>query len=227
MHYPEGKVLVFAKAPLPGRVKTRLAPAYGDRGAAQLYRLMLRESLSKAVGLAPLELWCAPSARHAFLRSCAQEVGAKLRVQRGSDLGMRMYGALAEALEDAPWALVVGSDCVSLSRADLDVACAQLHHGKEAVLGPAEDGGYVLFGLRRIDKGLFRPIRWSNPRVLVVTRQRLLRFHYDWAELPTRWDVDSPEQVRRWRLSREKSRWCSDRTSGFRTNGAGAGKLSI
>jgi hypothetical protein len=227
MHYPEGKLLVFAKAPQPGQVKTRLASVYGDRGAAQLYRLMLRECLTKAAGLAPLELWCTPSKRHAYLHTCAQEVGATLRVQKGPDLGMRMYSALAQALDDSPWALVVGSDCVSLSRADLDVACAKLHHGKEAVLGPAEDGGYVLFGLRRIDKGLFRLIRWSNPRVLAQTRQRLLRLHYDWAELPTRWDVDTPKQVRRWRLNREKSRWCSDRTLAFPTSGAGAEKLSI
>ena len=212
MHYPDGKLLVFAKAPLAGQVKTRLAPVYGSRGAAQLYRLMLRECLEKAAGLAPLELWCTPSTRHSFLRTCAHEVGATLRVQRGRDLGMRMYRALAGALESAPWAVLIGSDCVSLRRADLDVACATLRHGKEAVLGPAEDGGYVLFGLRRIDKGLFRPIRWSNTRVLAQTRQRLLRFHYDWAELPARWDVDTPDQVRRWRLNQGTSRWCSDRT---------------
>jgi len=224
MHYPRGKFLIFAKSPLPGRVKTRLAPTYGERGAAQLYRLMLRESLIKAAGLAPLELWCSPDVRHAYLRTCAQEVGATLRVQKGPDLGMRMYRALAQALETAPWAVLMGSDCVSLRRTDLDVACATLDRGKEAVLGPAEDGGYVLIGLRRIDKGLFHPIRWSDPRVLTQTRQRLLRFHYDWVELPERWDVDTPKQVRRWRFSQGSSRWCSDRTSGSPTNGRGAVK---
>ena len=115
MHYPMGKLLVFAKAPLPGQVKTRLARTYGKRGAAQLYRLMLRECLAKASGLAPLELWCTPSKRHSYLHTCAREVGAALRVQRGADLGMRMHGALAQALGDAPWALVlIGSSMAKM-----------------------------------------------------------------------------------------------------------------
>ena len=227
MHYPEGKLLVFAKAPLAGQVKTRLAGTYGERGAAQLYRLMLRETLTKAVGLAPLELWCTPGKWHSYLHTCAREVGATLRVQKGGDLGVRMHGALTHALEDAPWAIVVGSDCVSLSRADLDVACAALHRGKQAVLGPAEDGGYVLLGLRRIERGLFRTVRWSGSGVLVQTRNRLSRLRYDWVELPTRWDVDTPREVRRWRLNRETSRWCSGRTAAFPTSGAGEERLSV
>ena len=128
-----GRILVFARAPYPGRVKRRLIPVYGKRGAARLYRLMLRDTLDTVTGLAPLELWCEPNTRHAFLRDCARQAGAELRVQRGRDLGERMYHAFDDALRSAPWALVVGSDCVSLSNADLDFACTALEQGRDAV----------------------------------------------------------------------------------------------
>jgi rSAM/selenodomain-associated transferase 1 len=209
MHYPHGRLLLFAKPALPGRVKTRLARRYGKRGAAQLYRMMVRETLEKLQGLAPLELWCVPGGRDSFLRRCARAHQARLATQCGDDLGQRMHRAFAEALRSASWALIVGGDCVSLRRADVDLACASLEHGRDAVLGPAEDGGYVLLGLRRVEAGLFRAIPWGGPRVLATTRRRLAALGYHWAELPLRWDTDRPEDVRRWKLSRRSSRWCS------------------
>ena len=209
--YPQGRILVFARAPHPGQVKSRLIPKYGKRGTAQLYRLMLRDVLRTMKGLAPMQLWCSPNASHAYLRDSAREANASVHVQKGADLGQRMFSALESTLNEAPWAIVVGSDCVSLSPSDMDVACASLQHGKSAVLGPALDGGYVLFGLRRLEKGLFQPMPWGTDRVLAKTRQRLLRFDYDWAELPVRWDADLPREVRRWQVIRGNSRWSNDK----------------
>jgi len=209
--YRRGRILVFARAPYPGQVKRRLISAYGKHGSTQLYRLMLLDTLRTVSGLAHLELWCQPSTSHPFLHYCAHQVGAQLKVQRGRDLGLRMYHALRRSLEEAPWALVVGSDCVSLRKTDLDLACATLEHGKDAVLGPAQDGGYVLLGLRRLEKGLFAPMPWGTDRVLGKTRQRLARFDYSWSELPLRWDADRPADVRRWLAIRGSSRWRNDR----------------
>jgi hypothetical protein len=207
-----GRILVFARAPYPGRVKRRLIPVYGKRGAARLYRLMLRDTLGAVTGLAPLELWCEPNTNNAFLRDCARQAGAKLRVQRGRDLGQRMYHAFEDVLRTAPWALVVGSDCVSLSRPDLEFACAALDQGRDAVLGPAEDGGYVLLGLRRPERALFQFMPWGTCQILARTRRQLARLDYDWTELPLRWDADRPREIRRWRAIRGSSRWRSDRT---------------
>lgn len=211
LRYSKGRILVFARAPYAGQVKRRLIPAYGKRGSTQLYRLMLLDTLRTMSGFAPLELWCQPNATHPFLHYCAGQVGARLRIQRGRDLGQRMYHALQLSLVEAPWALVVGADCVSLRNADLDLACATLEHGKDAVLGPAQDGGYVLLGLRRLEKGLFAPMPWGTDKVLSKTRQRLKRFHYAWSELPLRWDADRPGDVRRWLAIRGSSRWRNDR----------------
>jgi hypothetical protein len=108
-----------------------------------------------------------------------------------------MNRALGEALKTSAVALVIGGDCVSLDGDDLRFALAALAAGHDAVLGPAEDGGYLLIGLRHPRPGLFRNIHWGGPRVLAATRRRLAREGLSWVELPTRWDVDRPADVRR------------------------------
>jgi rSAM/selenodomain-associated transferase 1 len=209
MHYPRGRILIFAKPARPGLVKTRLAGRYGELGAAQLYRMMLRETLQKLEGLAPVEFWVAPGRLDFFLRDRARAHGAGLASQHGRDLGERMHRAFNATLKSANWAVIIGGDCVSLRRSDLDLACASLEHGRDAVLGPAEDGGYVLLGLRRVEGSLFRGVPWGGPRVLKYTRRRLAALNYRWSELPLRWDVDRPADVRRWQLSRGSTRWCN------------------
>ncbi|HXH01978.1 MAG TPA: TIGR04282 family arsenosugar biosynthesis glycosyltransferase [Candidatus Competibacteraceae bacterium] len=201
MRYPAGRILVFAKAPRPGRVKTRLARRYGKRGATRLYRELLRERLAglARAGLCPVELWVADERGHPFFARCRREFGVSLHRQHGTDLGRRMDHALRAALRRGEYALLIGGDCASLTVGDLAQALDALAQGREAVLGPAEDGGYVLLGLRRARPALFRGIRWSTPRVLPATRARLHRAGLDWVELPTRWDVDRPTDVRRLR----------------------------
>jgi hypothetical protein len=203
MEFPQARLLIFAKAPLAGRVKTRLARCYGPRGAAALYRAMLARTLRMATeaDLCPIQMWCAPDFQHGFFASCRRDYGVALRVQSGQDLGARMNRALREALKTATFALIIGGDCVSLDADDLRFALAALAAGKDAVLGPAEDGGYVLIGLRRPRSGLFGNIHWGGPRVLAATRRRLAREGLSWVELPARWDVDRPADVRR--LKRE------------------------
>ncbi len=206
MTYRSGCIVVFAKAPIPGAVKSRLVPVYGKRKAAELYRQMLLETLAKAAGLTSLELWCSPNPRHPFLHRCAKTFGARCETQQGRDLGSRMHRAFANVLRRHRWAIIVGSDCVSLSRSDLDVACATLARGSAgAVLGPAADGGYVLLGLRSPDPSLFHGIPWGSDRVLGATRRRLGIGGYDWKELPVRWDADRPDDVRRWMDERRRS----------------------
>ena len=196
--YPRGRILVFARAPVAGKVKRRLIPAYGKYGAARLYRSMLQQTLSHTTGLAAVELWCQPDCRVPYLRVRARQAGIVLRAQRGADLGARMHFALRKALSEAAWAIVVGSDCVSLQREDFRRACDLLEQGREAVLGPAEDGGYLLLGLRRVEAELFRSMPWGTGRVLSRTRRRLRRLGVDFEELPMGWDADRPADVRRW-----------------------------
>jgi rSAM/selenodomain-associated transferase 1 len=194
---PDCPILVFAKAPVPGQVKTRLIPAVGPAGAALLHEWLCRQTLKTATtaGVGPVELWCAPSVEHGFFRRCAEEFRVGLHNQAGCDLGERMAHALAETLGRAPRALVVGTDCPGLTAEDLGRAAAVLAQGADAVISPAKDGGYVLLGTRRFAPELFRDIPWGSARVLEETRARLRALGWNWKELPERWDVDRPEDL--------------------------------
>lgn len=196
--------MVFAKAPVPGRVKTRLAKRYGERGAASLYRKLLRQTLAKATAapFCPVQMWCAPTTRHAFFTACRREYDVELRMQQGADLGQRMAHAFARVLSEHTYALLIGGDCASLETADFGTALAALEQGKAAVLGPAEDGGYLLIGLRRPCHALFRGMDWDGRRVMAATRRRLQRAGLTWLELPRGWDVDRPADVRRFKRLR-------------------------
>ncbi|MFZ1642646.1 MAG: TIGR04282 family arsenosugar biosynthesis glycosyltransferase [Candidatus Contendobacter sp.] len=201
--FPDARLLIFAKAPVPGRVKTRLAGRLGTRGAAVLYEKLLRRTLRIAhtARLCPIELWCAPDTRHGFFVACRREYDARLRRQCGGDLGRRMNHALNRTLTDDHQAVLIGGDCASLGGAELRTAFGLLAAGHAAVLGPAVDGGYVLIGLSRPCPTLFQGIAWSTPTVLAATRRRFGRAGVNWAELPLGWDVDTPADLRRLRRS--------------------------
>ncbi|MEI2783936.1 MAG: TIGR04282 family arsenosugar biosynthesis glycosyltransferase [Candidatus Competibacter sp.] len=206
--FPDARLLIFAKAPVPGRVKTRLAGRLGAGGAAALYRRLLRQTLAMACSsrLCPVELWCAPDARHGFFAACRREYGVRLRRQGAGDLGQRMSHALDRALAESGRAVLIGGDCASVGAAELRAAFDHLAAGRAAVLGPAADGGYVLVGLRRPCPALFRGVAWSTATVLETTRRRLKRVGLDWAELPVGWDVDTPADLRRLRRLQKPSR---------------------
>lgn len=193
------RVLVFAKAPIAGRVKTRLLPALGAEAVAALHRQLVRQTLAAAVeaGIGAVELWCAPSPDHPFFEACRAQFGVGLRDQRAGNLGQRMARALRSALRDSPYAIVIGSDCPALTPDDLRQAAAALQQGFDAVLGPAEDGGYVLLGLAGYAARLFENIAWGRASALAETRRRLGELRWRWHELPVRWDVDRPEDYAR------------------------------
>ena len=193
------RIVVFAKAPEPGKVKTRLIPALGEAGAAALHRRLVMHSLRAAqeADLGPVELWCAPDTRHAFFAECERGFGVSLHSQCEGDLGARMRRALEEVLGRAERAILVGSDIPALSAQYLRDAERALSGARDVVIGPAEDGGYVLIGLKRSDPELFRDIPWGEPEVLAETRGRIAALRWRCFELPALWDVDRPEDLER------------------------------
>lgn len=190
-------VMVFAKA--PGEAKTRLIPALGAAGAAALHRQLVMNCLRAAIDaqLGPVELWCAPDAGDPFFRECERRFGVSLRSQGQGDLGARMQGAFDAALARASRAILVGSDIPALSAQYLRDAERALAGGDDVVIGPAEDGGYVLIGLSRCDPELFREIPWGGPEVMAETRRRIVALAWRLSELPALWDVDRPEDLGR------------------------------
>jgi rSAM/selenodomain-associated transferase 1 len=193
------RIVVFAKAPEPGKVKTRLIPALGEAGAAALHRRLVMHSLRAAqeADLGPVELWCAPDTRHAFFAECERDFGVSLHSQCEGDLGARMRRAIETILERAKRAILVGSDIPALSAQYLRDAERALSGARDVVIGPAEDGGYVLIGLERSDPELFRDIPWGEPEVLAETRGRIAALRWRCFELPALWDVDRPEDLKR------------------------------
>jgi rSAM/selenodomain-associated transferase 1 len=195
------RILVFAKAPVPGEVKTRLIPALGAAGAAALHERLVGQTLATAAAAAtgPVELCCAPDVSHPVLAAFARAHGATLAAQGPGDLGDRMHAAFERALAGAPAAIVIGCDCPALTPHHLREAAAALAGGDDAVLAPAADGGYVLIGLARVARTLFDRICWGGPHVLEDTRRRLAALGWRWRELATLWDVDRPEDLMRLR----------------------------
>jgi rSAM/selenodomain-associated transferase 1 len=187
------RLLVFARAPQPGRVKTRLIPALGAAGATAVYRQLLQRTLAHAAALPGIvtELWWDGAAAGAAPGRCA---GLAERQQQGRDLGARMAHALEQALRRAPAAVLIGSDCPDCDADYLQAAFAALRD-HDAVLGPALDGGYVLIGLKRHAPQLFSAMPWGTDRVLDQTRARLRALGWRWHELAVRRDVDRPEDL--------------------------------
>lgn len=195
----EPRIVVFAKAPEPGTVKTRLIPPLSPDNAAGLHARLVKRALSTARTAAPgmIELACAPDADHPFFRYCGVRYGAVLKSQVQGDLGARMLAAAQRVLAGGNAVILIGSDCPALTHEHLRAASHALRHGQDAVIAPAEDGGYVLLGLTRTDQVLFRDIAWGSAQVMAATRQRLDALGWRWSELETLWDVDRPEDYER------------------------------
>ncbi len=188
---------ILAKAPIPGRAKTRLIPALGPEGAARVHARLLRDTLEVACAALPpgrITLWTALDHAHPLFLELAERHGITLRAQPEGDLGERMHCALAQA--GGP-AMVIGSDCPALTPALLGT-CAERLQDHEAVCLPAEDGGYALIGARRPDPRLFEAIAWGTERVMAETRQRIAALGWRLACPATVRDLDRPEDLRRW-----------------------------
>lgn len=194
---PAVRVIVFAKAPLPGRAKTRLIPALGADGAARLAARMLDDTLAAArdANLGVVELCVAPNASHPAWRKVAIPAGIVLTSQGDGDLGARMSRAAARAIAGGEAVLLIGTDCPQMSPGVLRAA-AQALHGTDTVLHPSSDGGYVLLGLARFDARLFTRIAWSTSSVAATTIARIRALGWSMTLGATFDDIDVPDDLR-------------------------------
>ncbi len=193
---------VFARAPVAGACKTRLIPALGAEGAAILHGRLVRHCLqvarewSTSTPDGRVELWCAGEPSHPFFADCVRDFGVVLREQTGAGLGARMWLALCGALAAGELPVLVGTDCPWLTRDDIADAFDQLRYA-DAVFGPAEDGGYVLTGLKRAVPELYAGIPWGSGKVMSATHAAAIRVRANLSALRKLPDIDSPEDVRR------------------------------
>ena len=201
-------VLAFSKAPVPGTVKTRLLPALNENEAARLYRELVVRTLdtvtdSRIAGWR-VQLWCTPVTDHPFFVECRDKYGVELQLQARGDLGVRMHAAIAAAMTESDSVLLIGCDCPELQLADLVKARQELRLDADVVLGPSEDGGYYLIGMKTPQALLFQDIPWGGPTVLDVTRGRLRGRGLRSYELPLRWDLDDMVDLQRYRQMQER-----------------------
>lgn len=198
MQYPSARLLIFAKAPEPGQAKTRLVAVLGAQGAAALAKWLLLDTIERIASaeLAPIELWCWPDPDHPLFLAMEGRCGLSRHRQEGRDLGERMLTAARSALGRSAAVLLLGTDCPALGHAELNAALGALGN-HDAVLGPVDDGGYALLGLKRAAPSLFATIPWGNDSVVALTRARMQALGWSWWELPRLWDLDRPADLMR------------------------------
>jgi rSAM/selenodomain-associated transferase 1 len=187
-------IAILAKAPLPGLAKTRLAPALGADGAANLQARFIERAVTtaQAAAVGPVTLWVAP--HHPAFQTISALFGVPLVEQPDGDLGARMLAAIAAA--NGP-AMVIGTDCPALTPDHLRAAARSLADGVDVVIVPVEDGGYALIGMRRPQPALFAGLTWSTDTVMAETRRRLTRLGLSWREPARLWDIDEPADLAR------------------------------
>ena len=191
-------LLVFTRTPDPGSVKTRLLSVMDAQRAVTIQADLLQRTLETARASAAdnIELWCTPTTQHPVLLELEDRFSLTLRSQAGAGLGERMCFAMEQALQVYRHVALVGSDCMDLAAADIDLALEQLGAGTDVVLGPALDGGYYLVGLSRLYRELFAGIKWGTDQALQDTRERVAQLGLKLYELPVRRDLDRPEDLR-------------------------------
>jgi rSAM/selenodomain-associated transferase 1 len=190
------RIVIFAKAPVPGKAKTRLIPALGAVGAARLaHRMLLRTvAEAEAAGLLIPELCATPHPYDEEWKPFLPAAPIRYTDQGEGDLGERLERAARRVILTGEAVLLIGTDCPALDRERLRAAAAALAD-HDAVLYPTEDGGYALLGLRRFDPSLFAGIGWSGPTVAADTVARIAALGWTlWTGDRLR-DVDEPPDL--------------------------------
>jgi rSAM/selenodomain-associated transferase 1 len=190
------RIVIFAKAPVPGSVKTRLIPALGEVRAAQLAFEMLQATVAEALaaGLGPPELCASPHAEDPSWQPFLPAAQVDFADQGEGELGERLARAAARVLGAGENILLIGTDCPALDSHKLRAAAAALVTD-DAVIHPTLDGGYALLGLRRFHASLFQGIGWSGAAVAIDTVSRIEALGWSAVIGETLRDIDQPEDL--------------------------------
>lgn len=201
---------LFMKAPVPGQVKTRLCPPLSYEQAAHIHEqlcLQLCDALASIPSVVT-EIWVGraddgdeevhnASAWHPFFTTLQTRYGLSLYRQCKGNLGVRMHDALQNGLNRAERVVIVGGDCLSVDAAYVGEALNALDSPASVVLGPADDGGYVLVGARQCRPGMFENVMWGSEQAFLQTLNNFARLNYGVKLLMPRWDIDTYQDLQR------------------------------
>ncbi len=195
----EKKLLIFAKFPEAGKVKSRLARTIGAANAASAYKTMVeivvRNTRPCNGEFAQVLYYDPPELREKF-QSWLQI--SHLKPQSGGDLGERMKRALTMTLEETEYAVLIGTDCIDVDRSLILKAFQDLQKKADLVLGPAKDGGYYLIGCKKVCPAIFTGIDWGTERVFSQTLRVAEKLKLHVSCLPQLEDIDTGEQI--WKI---------------------------
>ena len=202
MRFPDSRLLVFAKAPVLGKVNTRLTPLLGEQGALDFHVASIRLALEQraAMQLLPVVLYIKDQAP-TWLTELCHRLSIDVVQQQGDNLGERMLHAATEQLSQARHVVLTGTDCLTLTTDRLTQLYQALEENDAAIIG-AEDGGYVALGLTQLSAALFTQFPFGNAQVYQKTLDAMRTLDWRYAELAKTWDVDRPEDIQRWIKSR-------------------------
>ena len=190
------RIVIFAKAPVPGKAKTRLIPALGPIGAARLAHRMLLRTIeeAEAAGLSIPELCTTPHPYDPEWRPFLPDAQIRCTDQGDGGLGDRLARAAKRVTLLGEHVLLIGTDCPELDRHRLRAA-AEMLASHDAVIHPAADGGYALLGLAKCDPAIFQGIAWSTPSVAADTISRIEALGWSLHIGDTLRDVDEPQDL--------------------------------
>lgn len=187
-------LLIFVKNPEKGKVKTRLAKTVGDDKAYKIYLKLLNFTIQVVKKVdAKKQIWYS-----SFIDDSDGLGGPdfKKKLQHGKNLGQRMLKAFQSGFEDHfEKIVIIGSDCPGITPKIINDAFTGLNQN-EVVIGPSEDGGYYLLGLRKLIPGIFEDIPWSTEQVFFETVNVLKKEEKDFELLPVLNDIDTAEDLR-------------------------------
>ncbi len=188
------QLIVFAKSPISGSCKTRLIPLLGEKATTDLYKKLSTHCLNqiKEIRNIDISLQVFPDTSHDFIQKLNTQFNTTLKPQTGNNLGERMHHGIHYSLIKYSQCVLIGTDCPEINSAYIERAFHALE-STDIVLGPANDGGYVLIGANKIQPELFHNIEWSTESVLKQQIKNCENLNYSYQLLPALWDLDLPQ----------------------------------
>lgn len=190
-------LVLFAKSPVPGKVKTRLQPELNADQAAQVAAQLIEQSVHLAVKAWPGPVWLYtwPNTDHALFRTLSERTRIRLGLQSTGDLGKKMTNAIGKFTAKKTAAAVMGCDVPHCPLVTLKLAADLLEQGRY-VIGPSTDGGYYFIGLQQCRPELFAGIEWGSGNVLEATLAAAKNLNIDFYQLPALRDIDDFEDLK-------------------------------
>ena len=187
----ENIILCFCKHPDEGLVKSRLAKDLGTQRATEVYKILLNTTLQNISNSEfKTILYCHPNTNHPILEHYRDKYSLTLEKQCDGNLGIKMYQAIKNYLDEENNVVLIGSDCLEIDAIYIKKAFEKLNLGNDIALGPTKDGGYALIGVNKLNISIFQDISWSSNQVLQQTKEKAFKLNWSVSCLPIIRDLD-------------------------------------